>query len=128
MEPVGVAASFAGLLSLVIQTTQISVDFASKVLGASKAQTEYMRELQAVKSVLEKLNHAAAVPPGSVESYTTQIERFKAKLEKRLAKNGPLSGLKNLTWPFEEGEMAKVVEMLHRLQGILHASLSVDGL
>jgi len=128
MEAVGVAASIAGLLSLVIQLTQISVNFASKVSGASKTQTEYIGELKALQSVLAKFKDADAVSTATVDSYKLQIERVRTRLEKKFTRNSPLSGLKNLTWPFEEAEMARVVEMLHRLQSILHSSLSVDGL
>ncbi|KAI0537483.1 hypothetical protein GGR58DRAFT_471699 [Xylaria digitata] len=127
MEAVGAAASIAGLLSLIIQLAQISVDFASKVSGASKAQAEYISELKALQSVLEKFKGAGTVSTTAIDSYKLQVEKVKAKLEKKLARNNPLSGLKSLSWPFEESEMARVVEMLHRLQSILHSSLSADG-
>src|SRR5277367_2289977 len=105
-EALGLAASIAGLASLVIQLTQISVDYASKVSSASKTQAAYIQELIALQSVLEKFKNAAAVDgleaiighrdscisTPAVESYKRQIEKVKAKLEKNLTRTGPFSG------------------------------------
>ena len=128
MDLVSAAAGIAGLLSLTIQLTQISVNFASKVSNASKAQTEYIRELKALEVVLDKFKDVASIPAATIDSYKLQMEKVKAKLEQRLSRNSALSGLKSFTWPFEEADMLRVMEMLHRLQSILHSSVSVEGL
>jgi hypothetical protein len=39
-----------------------------------------------------------------------------------------LGSLKDLTWPFEEKETGRAVDMLHRFQGMFHTALSSDTL
>jgi hypothetical protein len=142
MDPISLAASIVGFASLVIQLTQISVDYASNVSSASKTQAAYIQELIALRSVLEKYEDAAtiddlqdiigdrdaSISTTAMDSYKRQLEKVKTKLEKNLTRDGPFSGLKSFTWPFQESEMARVVELLHRVRGILHSSLSADNL
>jgi hypothetical protein len=142
MAELGVAASIVGFASLVIELTKLSVEFVSKVSSASKTQAAYIEELTALNSVLEEFKNAAAVDglelivghrepsisTPAMESYKRQIERVKVKLEKSLNRTGPFSGLMALKWPFEESEMTRVLEMLHRFRGILESSLLADDL
>lgn len=142
MDAVSFAASIVGFASLVIQLSQISVDYASKVSSASKAQAAYIQELVVLQSVLKKYEDAATIDdlknitgnwnaPISttvMDSYKRQLEKVKTKLEKNLTRDSSFSGLKSFTWPFQDSEMARVVELLHRIRGILHSSLSADNL
>lgn len=135
----GLAASISGLVSLVIQVSQMSIDYVSKVSSTSKSQASYIQELTAIQSVLGRFRNAgvagnvddptvgsSGISTVTIESYKHQITKLKAKLEKSLARSGTLSALRALTWPFEESEMGGVVDMLHRLQCLLHSHLTVE--
>ncbi|KAH6971458.1 hypothetical protein BKA56DRAFT_594355 [Ilyonectria sp. MPI-CAGE-AT-0026] len=106
MDAVSFAASIVGFASLVIQLSQISVDYASKVSSASKAQAAYIQELVVLQSVLKKYEDAATIDdlknitgnwnaPISttvMDSYKRQLEKVKTKLEKSLTRDSE-SGL-----------------------------------
>ena len=58
----------------------------------------------------------------------TELEKLKSTLEKRASKEGLWVNLRILTWPFEEKETKRAMDMLHRFHGMFHSALSSDTL
>jgi hypothetical protein len=141
-EGLALASSVAGLASLAIQLTQVSFQYVSDVRKASKAISSYLQELSVLTSVLLRLQDVVDMPDirellavrpstlsaTAIRECRTELDHLKSKLEKRTSKDGLLGNLKVLTWPFEEKETRRTVDMLHRFREIFHAALSSDTL
>lgn len=140
-EALGLASAVAGLVSLAIEVSRISFEYASGVRHASKAVSDYLRELSALTSVILRLQNATTRPEvrnaledlpaepadPSILECMGDMTRLKTKLEKYTG-NGLRMKIKTLLWPFEEKETRKLAEMFQRYCSILEAMISADTL
>lgn len=141
-DPLSVAGTVAGLVSLAIQLSQVSYQYVSDVKGSSKAWSSYIQELSALTSILLRLQtageaqeqdlvHEIIGPNGlkdAVSDCIRDLRQLKAKLEGKLAKKGVIGKLNMLAWPFSETDTQKKVDMLHRYHGIFSSALMADNL
>jgi hypothetical protein len=142
-EPVGVAASVAGLVSIAIQLSQISYQYVSSVKGSSKAWSGYIQELSTLTSVLLKFQRACeaagaqdlagvisapGLSPQSIRDCHKELEDLKSALSEKLQKRGLRGRLEMLSWPFSESDTEAKVLMLHRISGLFRSSLAADSL
>ena len=140
-DPLSLASAIAGLASLAIEVSRISFEYASEVRHASKAVSEYLRELSALTSAVLRLQGAlssrevqdaledsasqAANP--SILQCLDDMETLRIRLDKYAA-SGVRRKFQTLLWPFEEKETRKSAEMLHRHCSALDLLLSADTL
>lgn len=142
-DPLSISASVAGLLSLVIQVTDGTYQYASSARNATSAIAALLRELQALKTVLVKLddithnsNHMQAVPSIDasvlslldIESCTAEIDGIRRKLGSRLDVRGRMKVVQQLIWPLLEDKTVQMVKTLHSYVDIFHLALSMDSL
>ncbi|KAJ7851754.1 ankyrin repeat-containing domain protein [Mycena leptocephala] len=133
-ELVGFASAIAGLVTLAGQITSISYGYLSDVRDAKHTRTQYLTELSALTDALLHAENAAvdaerlaplAPRPASLSAEVlddcrNQLTLLKHKLEGHAANSSrSLTRLKSsLTWPLEEQQMKKHIEMLHRFRSI----------
>ncbi|KAH7317362.1 ankyrin repeat-containing domain protein [Rhexocercosporidium sp. MPI-PUGE-AT-0058] len=142
-DPLGVTGSIAGLVSLVIQLSQVSYQYISSVRGSSKVWSSYIQELSALTSVLLKLEQATShvrsqdlshiLPaPGlssaSVRECHRELDTLNSTLKEKLSKQGLRGKLEMLSWPFSEPDTQVKVSMLHRFSSLFESSLVADNL
>src|SRR6187402_1502943 len=100
-DPLSISASVAGLLSLVIQVADGTYQYVSSARGASSAISSLLRELQALKTVLFKLdemthaNNPGDEPGGAslvslfdIEACRVDLEKIHVKLKSRFDTKG----------------------------------------
>lgn len=142
-DPLSISAGVAGLLSLVIQVADGTYQYASSARNAQTAIAALLRELQALKTVLVKLDdlthnsHSYQAAPNraativsllDIESCTSEIEKIQRKLGSRLDVRGRMKVVQHLIWPFLEDKTMQMVKTLHQYVDIFHLALSIDGL
>jgi hypothetical protein len=124
-EAIGLAAAIAGLLTLIGQVTKLSYTFLSDIRGASKSQKLYLQEVSALTEVLLRIEQSLEVQEMGVvrPSISTKalqdcqelLGSLKRSLEKAMESSSRIEKLKSsITWPFDENEVKKLVERLHR--------------
>jgi translation elongation factor EF-Tu-like GTPase len=142
-DPLSISASAAGLLSLVIQVADGTYQYATSARNAPSAVASLLKELQALKTVLIKLDdithnsHSWQAKPQrdtdivsllDIESCTAEIKKIQQKLGSRLDVRGRMKLVQHLTWPFLEEKTMQMVKTLHSYVDIFHLALSMDNL
>ena len=138
-DPFAIATGVAGLLSLRLQVTQITVEYVKGAKQASVAIEQFRQELVALQDVLKLFEDFLKVDaPKGVFNKTSmlyaansscerQLRKLLTKFEKNL-KGGRFSqAVDRLTWPFDEKEHHRVVEDLHRYVQTFQFALSIGG-
>jgi hypothetical protein len=141
MDPISVAASVAGLLSLTIKVSQILNEQVHTLKNALKDATKLLDELEALRQVLTSLEQFLAsqssegrsfketsVLINAIQGCKTQISTVKLRLEKFVGKHGLAQMIERGKWYYEHGEHQELIQTLHRYLGIFHVSLSIDGM
>jgi hypothetical protein len=142
MAEVGLAAAVAGLISLAIEVSHLSFEYASAVRHTSRSVSGYLRELSALTSVVLRLQDAAerlevrnalgdrppGLPNASVMECIEQMKKLKEKLERYVSGSGIRGKVKSLAWPFEEKDTRHLTEMFQRYCSIFDMILSADTL
>jgi hypothetical protein len=131
-EAFGLAAAVANLLQISVQITQLSYNYMSDVKNAPKTQKQYLQEVSAFTDVLFRVDQAfqeakstgLAIPdlPGSLNDDLIQdchknLAALRSTLEKRLVK---------LMWPFQEKDLKKQIDILHRYRELFTSFLSAS--
>jgi hypothetical protein len=138
MDPFTLAAGITGILSLAIEVSHRSLEYANGVAGASRSWGSYMTELTQLIIVLTQIQTASQtegaadllmprdrrVPEATVKECRRELEL----LSHKLSKTGIKKIAATLAWPFGEKETQKKVEMLHRLTDLFSLALSADHL
>jgi hypothetical protein len=143
-ELVGFASAVAGLVTLAGQITSISYGYLSDVRDAKRTRSQYLTELSALTDALLHAENAAinaeqcgplAPRPSSLsadvlDDCRNHLILLKDKLEAPTANSSRgLTRLKSsLTWPLEEQQMKKHIEMLHRFRSIFADYVSASTL
>ena len=125
-EVIGFASAVAGLVTLVGQVTKLSYIFLSDIRGASKSQKLYLQEISALTEVLLRIEQAHeiqeldasrtfSISTKALQDCHELLGSLKTSLEKATESSSRFEKLKSsLKWPFEEKEVKRLVEMLHR--------------
>jgi Fungal N-terminal domain of STAND proteins len=122
-EAIGLASGIAQLVTIAVQITQLSYSYVSDVINAPRAQKTYLQEVSALTDVLFRLEQALqdSEAPGAVDARPgslsdkvisechQQLALQRAKLEKHIHR---------LVWPFQDRELKKAIDDLHRFRGI----------
>ncbi len=122
-EAIGVASGIAQLVAVAVQITQLSYSYVSDVINAPRSQKAYLQEVSALTDVLFRLeqalqdSEAAGVVdarPGSLSDKVIsechkELTFQRSKLERHTNR---------LFWPFQDRELKKAVDDLHRFRGM----------
>lgn len=138
-DPLTIATGVAGLLSLTIQITQLTVEYVKGVKKVSADVEEFRQELTALAHVLGLFDEFLKVKASNVafrdtsvlsaanSSCEQQLQKLLIKLEKN-SKGGRISrAVDRLKWPFDEKEHHKAVEDLHRYVQTFQFALTING-
>jgi hypothetical protein len=130
-EALGLAASIASLLQIAAQITQLSYSYISDVRNAPKAQKLYLQELSAFNEVLFRAEQAIqeaevadlslSRPEALSDDVLGSIHESLATLQIDLQKR-----VRRLLWPFQEKELKKYIEYLHRFRGVFADFLTAN--
>ena len=139
MDPLSVAASVAGLVSLTFEISQTVGHYYKAVKDAPKSIQEIQQELSLMHSTLQQLDDLLRGPHMSRSSFaqssvlTTAVFsciQINGEISAKLAQPKPdrLSRtMEALKWPFSEKEVQKKLEVLRRYSSTFQFSLNVEG-
>ena len=149
MDPMSLAASVAGLLSLAVQIGNLSVQYFSSARGAKKAISDLFMEVTKLQELLsdirKKLVLDADFVAASADKALAVLSRFvegdlmrsceadllsiRDRLASKVGSEKGFSKVKNiLTWPFSEETTQQEIAKLHRYQSYLQSAINIDTL
>lgn len=141
MDPLSVATSIAGLLSLTVQLSQILYNQVQTVKNAPKDAEDLLAELKVFGEVLSTLEsflrspsrkglvfNQASVLINAIKGCETEITGLKLKFVKIVGKKGVAQLIGRGKWYFESGDHQEVIATLHRYLGIFQLSVSLGGM
>lgn len=139
MDPLSIAASVAGLVSLTLDASLTVGSYYKAAKDASKTVQEIQQELFLMHSVLQQLDdllqsqqmksNAFAQPSvlaTAVTSCTQSVGDIYSKLQ-RPKQDGLSRAKEALKWPFGEKDIQKRLEALRRYTSTFQFSLTVEG-
>jgi hypothetical protein len=141
MDPLTVAASIAGLLSLIVQVNPMRYKPVRILKNFVKDAQELSDGLDLLHHVLTRLEtflkeealkrnafKETSVLIDSVKGCTTKVLNIEARLKKIGSKRGLAQKIEQGKWYFEHDEHREIVTTLHRYIGVFQISLSIDGM
>jgi hypothetical protein len=120
-DPLSISASVAGLLSLVIQVADGTYQYVSSARNAPLTISSLLRELQALKTILVKLDDlthssyteasgdAPIISPLDIEVCREDLQEMYRKLNNKLDGEGSTKALHRFVWPFLEDKTLQMV-------------------
>ncbi|CAG7976735.1 unnamed protein product [Penicillium nalgiovense] len=131
-EVVGLVASIAGLVQIAGQITKLSYSYVSDIKSAPKTQKLYLQEVSALTDVLFRVEKAIQeaestglklplCPSSLNEEALQECRRHLSVLHLDLDKR-----LRRLVWPFQEKEIKKYIDLLHRYRSVFADFLSTN--
>jgi len=136
-EPVSLAASIAGLLSLGVQVSQIARDYVNGVRRASNDVEEFLQELGALVKVLRQLDELLKGDRiGKVNFNQTSVlflahdacqKELIASRSKLLSRSHGHKIIRALAWPFVKNEHQQTIAAMHRWVQTFQFALTIDG-
>ncbi|KAF3029794.1 hypothetical protein E8E15_007980 [Penicillium rubens] len=131
-EVVGLVASIAGLVQIAGQITKLSYSYVSDIKSAPKTQKLYLQEVSALTDVLFRVEKAIQeaestglelplCPSSLNEDILQECRRHLSVLHLDLDKR-----LRRLGWPFQEKDVKKYIDLLHRYRSIFADFLSTS--
>lgn len=139
MDPLSIAGTVAGLVTLVIEASQTIVTYYKSVKDGPKSVEELTQELALMHSVLKQLDSFLRSQPLKTASFDhlsvlgsalstcdNSIRSISSKLQTP-KHNGIARALATFTWPFTEKETQKRLEALRRCTATFQFSLTVEG-
>lgn len=139
MDPLSVAASVAGLVSLTLEVSCTIGSYCKSVKNARNDVLEIAQELASMRDVLRQLDellrshqlkteifdqssvlsHALTVCVGNIECISSKVQNLNL--------DGVARVWEKLKWPFSEREMQKTLATLQRCASTFQFALSVEG-
>ncbi|KAJ5522431.1 hypothetical protein N7527_006546 [Penicillium freii] len=131
-ELVGLVASIAGLVQIAGQITKLSYSYVSDIKSAPKTQKLYLQEVSALTDVLfrvekviqeaestdlEQPSWPSSLNADALQECRRHLSALHLDLDKRL---------RRLVWPFQEKEVKKYIELLHRYRSLFSDFLSTN--
>ena len=139
MDPLSLAASVAGLVSLALQVSGTIGSYCSSVKDAPKSLRQVDGELLLLLSALQQLENFLRSQPSlhisfdqtsvlatALISCRESIDAIASRLHDP-KKDGKLHTLDRLKWPFGENEIEKRLEAMRRCISTFQFSLTVEG-
>lgn len=138
IDPFTLITGVAGLISLAIEVTKITNDFASSVKGASGQVQDLLNEIVPLKDVLQQFDNFLKTQDSlgpfaetcaliSTEQYcTVKLKQLYEKLRHLTEGRTLRRGLHALAWPYKERETAEIILSLHRCAQTFQLALTVD--
>ena len=134
MDPISVAASIAGLVTLAASLAGVTNRFITGLRHAKDDAQILTDELTALQNILRKLE-AANVEKGSpatlipnsaiLHSHSKALhKRFESLLKK--LESVPHSTVGKLTWPIKREELTETITHIRAFGSLIHFALSVD--
>lgn len=141
IDPLTVATSIAGLLSLTTQVSQMLNEQVRTLKNAPKGAQELLDELESLRQVLTGLKafldaqgvkgyafKETSVLINAIKGFETKMTDLKPKLEKLTKKQGFAQLIERGKWYYEHDEHQEIITTLHRYLGMFQISLSVGGM
>jgi Fungal N-terminal domain of STAND proteins len=141
IDPLTAATSVAGLLSLVIQVSQILYEQVYTVKNAPKDAQELLDEFELLRKVLRSLEEflrtqalqghsfkETSVLVSAIRGCDNKINAVKLRVEKLVRKQGFAQILERGKWYYEHDEHQELITSLHRYLAMFQISLNVDGM
>lgn len=138
-DPFAITTGVAGLLSLTIQITKVTVEYVKGAKKASQAVGEFRRELIALANVLKLFEDflignvpktafkKTSVLYAAILSCEQQLRKLLIKVEKNLQGDRFSRAIDRFTWPFDEKEHHRAIEDLHRYVQTFQFALNISG-
>lgn len=141
MDPVTIATSVAGLISLSAEAIQIIREYYTSVKNAPKDIRDIKTEMESLSIILQRLEllmrsdkirsnsvsfDTSSVLATALISCETKIREITAKLG-RPKESSAARVWERLKWPLSEKEVQKLLETLRRYIHTFQFSLTVDG-
>ncbi|KAH0537282.1 hypothetical protein FGG08_005907 [Glutinoglossum americanum] len=140
IDPLTAATSVSGLLSLVIQTSQILYTQVRTIKNTSKDAQELSNELSALSQVLIRLQtflksqdasgrrfHGTSALITSISGCENSVAELKSKLLKLKQGAGLPLLIERSKWIFQHDEHQAVVTVLHRYLNTFQLCLNIDS-
>lgn len=123
-EAIGIASGIAQLLLLAAEITKVSYGYFRDVRKATQTQKSYLQEVSALTDVLFRLEYAlceteklpqlnprpASISRSTIAEWQKTLEAQKKRLEKHVS---------SFVWPFQDKDLRKAIDELHRMRNIL---------
>ncbi|KAA6412604.1 MAG: vegetative incompatibility HET-E-1 [Lasallia pustulata] len=138
MDGVSAVASVVALIEISVKVASLCAEYYSYMKSAEKDIDQFHLEVKALIKVLQNL-YQLAQKPGAAKLFTlnalgqyiksckSELTHIKERLEPG---NGQKTmsriGIRALKWPFENKELAKVMNVLGRYKSIFSIALNVD--
>ena len=139
MDPLSIAASIAGLISLTIQVSESVTSYGKAVKDAPKSIEEMISELYSMLSVLRQLESLFRSQQVKCSSFdhssvlALAIIRCDENIGKLLSKLRQMESHKlsrafeRLQWPFSEKNLNKILVTIRRYTATFQFALTVEG-
>ena len=139
MDPLSLAASVAGLVSLALQVSGTIGAYCKSVKDTPESVQEISRELLLLVSALQQFESFLKSQPLKQNAFDKSSLLAKALISCRDSidgiasklhgpkKDGKWPTLDRLKWPFGESEIQKSLEALRRCTSTFQFSLTVEG-
>ena len=142
-EALEIVTGIAGLVSLTIEVFGISYKYISRVRNASSSARRFLKELEALQSVLlrveqfakdsnqpEVFGHAGSCLLSIKESndYIDLLQTVRHKLQQRQSPSSLRSKIKACTWPYSEKDTLALTKSFHRHLEVYNTAMAVDTL
>lgn len=138
MDPLSIAASLAGLVSLTSRVSRTIGSYCKSVKDARKDVQETAQELASMYDVLHQLDgllrsqqlktkiDSNSVLAKAIAVCGNNVERLSSKVQ-RLELDGLARVWEKLKWPFNEKEMQKILATLRKCAATFQFSLTIEG-
>ncbi|KAL2211123.1 ankyrin [Sarocladium strictum] len=141
-DPFSIISGAAGLVSLAIQTTQLTCKYVAEVSRAGETALQCLQSLSLLRDVLVGIQEtsengelAAILGRKSRVVYTEDVQRCERvinRVRSRLAalfrEDGTVKKRRALLWPFTKDESKDLIEQLQRSRDMFVASMTADSL
>lgn len=140
MDPLSLAASVAGLVSLTLSVAKTTTDYVSSVKHAAEESLQLAEELSALKSALDALNRfltsrgtelkpfsSTSALVSTTSSCHESLKTLQATLERFMEASQGKKWYRRLAWPLNKEHHTKTVRTIQHFTQIFHFSLSIDG-
>ncbi|KAJ9149081.1 Zinc finger, ZZ-type [Pleurostoma richardsiae] len=140
MDPLSLAASIAGFISLGIEITKIISDYTASVNHAEEESQELETELSALVGSLQALERflkdhedstrpfrESAVLVNATLSCDSFLDHLKTTLGKFMEARRKKGWCRKLTWPLKKGRHTQTISTIQRFTQVFSLSITVDG-
>jgi hypothetical protein len=125
-EVVGLAAAVAQLAGLTVELTKLSYSYLTDVRNASKARKTYLQEVSALTDVLLRLEMSLQDSSNGSDNSISSTAISECHEVLSLQRSALEKNFNKLLWPFQEKELRKAIESVHRFRGLFADYIVAD--